>query len=47
MDRLDMCEAIQTHKVSFELNPTNEWESFPPQLLDMDDVDTLLFSALE
>lgn len=34
MDRLDMCEAIQTHKVSFVLNPTNEWESFPPQLLD-------------
>lgn len=35
MDRLDMCEAISIHKVSFVLNPTNEWDSFPPQFLEI------------
>ena len=32
MDRLDMCDAIQLHQVSFVLNPTGEWESFPEHL---------------
>lgn len=32
MDKLDMCDAISCHKVSFVLNPTNEWETFPSHL---------------
>ena len=35
MDRLDMCEAIKLHKIPFVLNPTNEWETFPPHLLEI------------
>lgn len=35
MDRLDMCEANKLHKVPFVLNPTNEWEAFPPHLLEI------------
>lgn len=32
MDKLDMCDAISHRKVSFVLNPNNEWETFPPHL---------------
>ena len=32
MKRLDMCNAIKEHKVSFALNPTDEWASFPSHL---------------
>lgn len=30
-----MCDAIKTHKVSFALNPTDEWASFPSHLQDV------------
>ena len=32
MERLDMCDAIQTHRVSFILNPLDVWERFPNHL---------------
>ena len=32
MERLDMCDAIKQHKVSFVLNPSGEWENFPVHL---------------
>lgn len=32
MERLDMCDAVKLHQVSFVLNPSGEWESFPAPL---------------
>ena len=32
MERLDMCDAIQTHRVAFILNPLDAWERFPDHL---------------
>ena len=32
MERLDMCGAIKTHRVTFVLNPLDEWRKFPEHL---------------
>lgn len=32
MNRLDMCDAVKLHRVSFVLNPSGEWGRFPEHL---------------
>jgi hypothetical protein len=35
MDKLDLCESIKNHKVSFVLNPDCGWENFPKYIQDI------------
>lgn len=47
MDKYDLCTFVKLHKVSFVLNPDNEWSNFPGHLKPIVEREWLEFKYFE